>query len=70
MENARVLWDPNLDVTALSPAEIVAALSFELSGLAVQYTMPGVLEFSGSAYLIDEGTIRASAATCGFSCPL
>ena len=58
VENARVLWDPNLDVTALSPAEIVAALSFELSGLAVQYTMPGVLEFSGSAYLIDEGTIR------------
>jgi hypothetical protein len=58
VENARVLWDPNLDVTALSPAEIVAALSFELSGLAVQYTMPGVLEFSGSAYLIDEGTIH------------
>ena len=59
VENARVLWDPSLDVTALTPAEIVAALSFELSGLAwVQYSMPSVLEFSGSAYLLNEGTIH------------
>ena len=58
VENARVLWDPSLDVTALSPAEIVAALSFELSGLASAVQHAGVLEFSGSAYLIDEGTIH------------
>lgn len=69
VKGLRVLWNPNLPIE-----QIPTSLEFDLKGIEILHTIPQTMEFKGSAYFLNEGTIKGfggdlylNLPTVGFS---